>query len=333
MRVMVFDAPHRFVMEERPLPQPADDEVRIRIARVGICGSDLHGYTGESGRRQPGMVMGHEASGWVDEIGSRVHGLAIGDLVTFNPTLPCDGSCDHVVPQRCLRLQVIGITPELQGAFADAIVVPSNRVVPTQSLSIDQAATVEPLAVGLQVSRRLDVREDDRVLVVGAGMIGQAVAQAARVDGAEVTLSDLVEGRRRIATNAGFDAVGPEFVSDLGPFDGAVDAVGTSVTAEAAIAAVKKGGIICFVGLGVPEVSIPLFEVVVSERTIVGSFGYTHNIFNEAVSRLRDGELDVGPLIGDVVDFDDAPQAFEDLATHARHDVKILVSTGAEPPN
>ena len=119
MRVLVFDGPHRFHIETRPRPAPGPGEVRLRMAYVGICGSDLHGYTGESGRRLPGMIMGHEASGWVEELGPGVEGPAIGTPVTFNPSLPCDGACGHRFENHCAALRVIGVTPDIQGAFAD----------------------------------------------------------------------------------------------------------------------------------------------------------------------------------------------------------------------
>ena len=87
MRVWVYDGPHASHIETRPKPEPGPDDARIRIAHVGICGSDLHGYTGESGRRVPGMIMGHEASGWIEAVGPSVSGLSVGDAVTFNPAL------------------------------------------------------------------------------------------------------------------------------------------------------------------------------------------------------------------------------------------------------
>ncbi|MFQ5948622.1 MAG: zinc-binding dehydrogenase [Acidimicrobiia bacterium] len=333
MRVLVFDGPHRFHIEDRSLPEPGSGEVRIRVARVGICGSDLHGYTGESGRRHPGMVMGHEASGWLEALGPDVGGLRIGELVTFNPELPCDGSCGHTAPNRCSRLRVIGVTPDIQGAFADAIVVPADRIVGAGGLTVDRAAAAEPMAVAIQASRRAEVGVGDDVVVLGGGMIGQCVAQAARVAGAtSITVSDPLPERRQIAAHAGFEVIHPAQVEERAPFDRAIDAVGVSATAAASIKAVRVGGTICFVGLGRPEVSIPLFDVVVAERMIAGSFGYSDGVFREAVTRLGEGSLDLGPLIGSVVDFEDAPQVFEDLARDARRDVKILVSTGADPP-
>src|ERR1700761_4232272 len=95
MRAWVFDGPRRMRLEERPVPGVGPDDVRLRVAWVGICGSDIHGYAGESGRRVPGIVMGHEASGIIDAVGSDVEGLAVGQPVTFAPTMPCDGSCGH----------------------------------------------------------------------------------------------------------------------------------------------------------------------------------------------------------------------------------------------
>lgn len=333
MRVLVYDGPHRFHIETRPRPAPGPGEVRIRMAYVGICGSDLHGYTGESGRRAPGMVMGHEASGWVEAVGPGVRGLEIGEPVTFNPSLPCDGSCGHGAENHCAALRVIGVTPEIQGAFADAMVIPAGRVVPLGRLSLLWGAGVEPMAVALQASRRAGVQDGQSVLVVGGGMIGQSIAQTCRLEGASrIAVSDPIGERRVLAEAAGFEALRPDEVDAAGPFDGSFDAVGISATAFAAIRNVPKAAVVCFVGLGRPEVSIPLFDVVVDERVIVGSFCYPDAIFREAAAHLAAGRLDLGPLIGSVESFEDIGTAFEDLAIQARTDVKIMMSTGAEPP-
>lgn len=326
MRAWVYDGPHRSHIEARPRPEPDAGQVRIRLAHVGICGSDLHGYTGESGRRAPGMVMGHEASGWIEALGDGVTGLEIGTAVTFNPALPCDGSCGHTTENQCSRLRVIGVTPEIQGAFADAIVVPAARVVPLAGLSVEWGAGVEPMAVALHASRRAGVAAGNRVLVVGGGMIGQCVAQAARLDGAtSVTVSDPIASRRDLARAAGFEAVTPDEVAALDPFDVAIDAVGISATAATAIRAVHKGATVCFVGLGVPEVTVPLFDVVVSERSIVGTFCYPDDVFRAAVAHLAAGRLDLGPLIGGHVPFEETAAAFDALADGSRQDAKIMV--------
>jgi 2-desacetyl-2-hydroxyethyl bacteriochlorophyllide A dehydrogenase len=332
MKVLVFDGPHVFHVEERPLPEPGVGEVRIRVAFVGICGSDLHGYTGESGRRVPGMVMGHEASGWVEALGEGAAPLLKGQAITFNPSIPCDGSCGHRVDNHCTRLKVIGVTPGLQGAFADAIVVPASRVVRLGGLSMEWGAGVEPMAVALHAVRRAGVLAGDSVLVVGGGMIGQCIAQAARLEGAgSVTVSEAVESRRSLAIAAGFDAVAPEAVPDLPLVNRAFDAVGIATTAAAAIRSVVKGGTICFVGLGLKEIPIPLFEVVVPERTIVGTFAYTDSVFRETIEHLEARRLDLGSLIGGSEGFDRIAGAFEDLAGGGRQEVKIMLATGNQP--
>lgn len=333
MRVLVYDGPHRFHIEWRSRPTPGPGEVRLRIAYVGICGSDLHGYTGESGRRAPGMIMGHEASGWVEATGPGVSGLAIGTEVTFDPAIPCDGSCGHVFENQCARLRVIGVTPDLQGAFADAIVVKAERVVPLGDLSLLWGAGVEPMAVAMQATRRAGVEAGQSVLVVGGGMIGQCIAQASRLQGAaRVTVSDPIDERRRQAAGFGFDTLDPDERAAAGGFDVAFDAVGISATAAAAIRSVPKGGTVCFVGLGLAEISVPLFDIVVAERVVVGSFCYTHEVFRQAAAHLAARRLDLGPLIGSVESFEDIAAAFEDLAIGARRDAKIMMTTGAEAP-
>ena len=333
MRVLVFDGPHRFHIETRPRPAPGPGEVRLRMAYVGICGSDLHGYTGESGRRVPGMIMGHEASGWVEALGPGVERPRIGTPVTFNPGLPCHGSCGHGPGNHCELLRVIGVTPDIQGAFADAIMVPVDRVVPLGSLSLLWGAGVEPMAVALQATRRAGIGAGQSVLVVGGGMIGQPIAQTCRLDGASrVAVSDPIPERRALAVAAGFQALRPEEVADAGPFDASFDAVGISATAFAAIRSIPKGAVTCFVGLGLPEVTVPLFDIVTSERTVVGSFCYPDEVFEEATQQLAEGRLDLDPLIGSVESFEDIAAAFEDLATATRTDVKIMMSTGARAP-
>lgn len=333
IRVLVYDGPHQLRIDTRTRPEPGPGQVLLRMAYVGICGSDLHGYTGESGRRVPGMVMGHEASGWVEQIGDSVEGLRVGEPVTFNPSLPCDGSCGHMVENQCSELRVIGVTPDIQGAFADAIVVDASRVIPLGDLDLLSGAMVEPMAVAFQAVRRCEVGPGTEILVVGGGMIGQCIARAASLAGAsQVIVSEAMPERWRTAVDAGFEAVEPKDVASLPPMDVAIDAVGITITASAAIKAVRRGGIVGFVGLGLPEVTIPLFDVVVPERKIVGSFCYTDSVFEDTVEALSEGELDVSSLLGGVEDFEDAHAAFEGLATHARKDVKILVGTGAERP-
>ena len=333
MRSLLFHGPEqpphrRFTIEQVPVPEPGPGEVRIRVARVGLCGSDLHGYTGESGRRVAGMVMGHEASGWIDALGEEVSGPPVGTHVTFNPALPCDGACGHIIESRCELLEVVGVTPHIVGAFADYLVINRRRVVPIPDLNPEQGAVIEPMAVGLHAAMQLGAEAEDRVLVVGGGMIGQVTAHAIRSLGAgEIVISEPHPRRREIAEAAGFVTLHPSEVPDAAPFDRAMDAVAISATVGAALDAVPKGGVVCIVGLGMPEVTIPLFSIVVGERIVVGSYCYSDATFIETARRLTEGSLDPAALIGPVVSMEDFPQAFEDLATGAISEVKVLMST------
>ena len=337
MRSLLFHGPEqpperRFTVEHVPMPEPGPDEVRIRVAEVGLCGSDLHGYTGESGRRVAGMVMGHEASGWIDTLGEGVSGPAPGTLVTFNPALPCDGSCGHVIESRCELLEVVGVTPHIVGAFADYLVIRADRIVPIPDLTPTQGAVIEPLAVGLHAAMQLGAQADDRVLVVGGGMIGQCTAHAIRSLGVgEIVISEPHPRRRAIAEAAGFTTLHPDEVQAAAPFDRAMDAVAISATVKAALDAVPKGGVVCIVGLGMPQVTVPLFSIVVGERIVVGSYCYSDATFIDAARRLAEGSLDPSALIGPTVSMEDFPQAFEDLATGTLSEVKVLMTT--EEPN
>ena len=338
MSSLLFHGPEqppnkRFTVEQVPVPQPGPGEIRIQVARVGLCGSDLHGYTGESGRRVAGMVMGHEASGFVDLLGEGVAGPAPGTLVTFNPALPCDGACGHTIESRCERLEVVGVTPHIPGAFADYLVIPAARVVPIPDLTPEQGAVIEPMAVGLHAARQLDAQPDDRVLVVGGGMIGQCTAHAIRSVGAgEIVISEPHPRRRAIAESAGFATLHPDQVAEEAPFDRAMDAVAISATVTAALEAVPKGGVVCVVGLGMPQVTVPLFSIVVGERIVVGSYCYSDTTFTDTARRLAEGDLDPAALIGPTVGMEEFPQAFEDLATGAISEVKVLMSTHHTSP-
>ena len=309
------------------MPEPGPGEVRIRIARVGLCGSDLHGYTGESGRRVGGMVMGHEASGWIDALGDGVSGPPAGSLVTFNPSLPCDGSCGHITESRCERLEVVGVTPHIQGAFADYLVIGADRMVPIPWVDPrPREAVIEPMAVGLQTAMALGAQPEESVLVVGGGMIGQCTAHAVRSLGAgEVVISNPIPGGGRSPGRRGSAPCIPPRSKKPHPFDRAVDAVAISATVGAALDATPKGGVVCIVGLGMPQVTVPLFSIVVGERTLVGSYCYSDATFIETARRLSEGSLNPASLIGPTVGMEEFPQAFGGPG-HGRH----LRSEGAD---
>lgn len=330
MRAWVFDGPGRMRMEQRPVPEVGPDEVRMRVAWAGICGSDIHGYAGESGMRVPGIVMGHEASGIVDAVGASVDGFAVGDHVTYAPTMPCDGSCGHTAENLCRELRLVGVTPGLPGAFADYVVLPARRFFALGPLGLAEAASVEPLAVGLHCAHQARVAEGDDVLVIGGGMIGQAAAQAARLRGAaSVTVSDPLDERRAVAAAAGFESVEPGELEALGErFDCAIDAVGLPATLTSAVRGVRRAGTVALCGFGRPFAELKLYDLIGHERRLVGSSCYTDDEFREVIAALADGRLDLAPIGPADIGLEQLGEAIEALA--AGQDTRIKVRVKAD---
>lgn len=173
----------RMEIVDLPEPNPGPSEVVIRVVATGVCGSDLHGFTGETGRRVPGQVMGHESVGTVANLGPDVDGLRVGDPVTFNPVVVPENDLatfagrEQVSPNK----RVIGVTPEIVSSFAQRVVVPARNVVPLPAtMPLEYGALVEPLAVAVHAVRAANTRPGDAVLVVGGGPIGQSVVQIGR---------------------------------------------------------------------------------------------------------------------------------------------------------
>lgn len=337
MRALVLADYGTMAVEELVTPQPGPGEALLRILYTGICGSDLHGYTGENGRRIPGQVMGHETAARLIDVGegSTVECAEPGDLVTFNPTI----SCGHCAACRvgnghiCVERRVIGVDPSIASAFAQYMTVPVANVVPLPAgMPGEHGALVEPLAVGYHAARRGGVAEGHRVLVIGAGPIGQASALAARRLGASrVVVSETSPARRELIAGLGFETVDP-----LGPgphaadllersADVTLDAVGSSATLSDALAATALGGTVVLVGMQAPEVHLSAYAISTAERSILGAFCYTDSEFRETAAwAARSGEL-LDPLISRIVGLDGAPHAFSELASSPENASKILV--------
>lgn len=322
MRALVFSGPSSLVVEERPVPVPAAGERRLRVRAVGICGSDLHGYTGENGRRQFGMIMGHEIAA-IDEATDR--------LVTVHPVLFC-GDCTNCLAGRteaCAKRRVIGVTPELQGGFADWICVPEQNIVPMDGATAEYAALVEPMAVGLHAVRIGSIQPGDRVTVIGGGTIGIVCALAASDLGAEAVIVEPSPHRRAVAAAAGLTAVEPGSGSQLPvgarSADVAIDAVGTTATLDAALAATRELATVVLVGMGRPRIEFDLLALVVSQRRILGTFCYSERDFLDAAAWVRTGSPPLDHLIERRPRFDGVADVFHRLALGQDDAVKALL--------
>ncbi len=324
------------------------DDVEIAVSHTGICGSDIHGFTGENGRRFPGQVMGHESEGRISGIGTGVDAVQypLGARVTFNPVVvPVDDAAEYAGrEQHCPRKHVLGVRADVPAAFADYIAVPARNIVMIpDDAPVGAGALIEPLAVAAHAVRRAGALPGATALIAGGGPIGQSLVIALRVSGIDrIVVSEPDAARRELIERLGATAVDPRAsesaVADAvmatfgGPADVGFDAVGISATLSPVLASVSLGGTVCLVGMGSPRIEIDAFAVSTAERSIVGTFTYSADAFRTAAGWIAQRGLGVEHLISQVISPDAAPEMFTLLARGAGPAGKVLVSFGHYPP-
>jgi threonine dehydrogenase-like Zn-dependent dehydrogenase len=341
MRALVLEEWWKLVVEDVADPVVGEHDILLEILATGICGSDIHGFTGDNGRRKPGQVMGHETVGRVVARGAGLadgDGPAVGTVATVNPVIGC-GHCARCLAgqeQACADRVVIGVTPTLHSAFAQQMVAPAVNVVALpDGTPPEHGALVEPLAVGLHAARRGGVSAGDRVLVIGGGPVGQACVLAAQREGAQaVAVSEPNASRRRLNQALGALAVDPSSEPDLpkavaellgGVPTVVIDAVGLDATLEAAFACAGLMTPVVLVGMGKPTLELSAFEVSTKERSLIGSFCYTSAEFRETAVWAGTQPEKLARLIEGRVDLSDGAEAFRQLASGSTEASKVLV--------
>ena len=300
MQALLYTTSFELEVRAVPSPQPAGNEVVVRVEAAGICGSDLHGVASRSPRRAPPLIMGHELCGEVVAAGGPAGEPFIGTRVAVNPQVPC-GDCLVCRSGReniCSRRELIGGTRP--GGFAELVSVPLRCLHP---ISTDLAAGVavfcEPLATCVHALRLVPDSLSEVAVVLGAGTIGVLAAQALRVAGTRVIVVSEVDGARRQAAATIADAVvAPDqiydFVKELSEGLGAdisVDAVGSDDTRRDSIRVLQPGGTAVWLGMHEQVAEIPGFDLVVKEQRVQGSFAYTNPEFGRALGLLESGLL------------------------------------------
>ncbi len=343
MRALILDDYRRLSVHEVAEPEPSPTEVLVEIAAVGICGTDVHGFIGANGRRIPGQLMGHEASGRVVAVGSAVDdvlALSPGDPVVLNPLVGCGRcfACRRGQPQRCPDRLSIGSTATLPGAFAERMVIPVRNAVPLpRTLPLASGALIEPLAVAVHALTRVPIAPGDLVLIIGGGPIGQSAILAASAYSPErIVVSELTVDRRVVCSLLGADVVDPAAgplerqVSALAgrPADVTIDAVGSNRSVAEALPATALGGTVVLVGLAAPRLDLLAYELSTAERSIVGSYCYSEEDFRAAVRLAAEDPRRLEALIAAEIGLDEAPAAFEALAGAHPPPAKILVHPG-----
>jgi len=344
MKSLLLSAYNQLEITDMPLPTAGAGELLVRVEACGICGSDVHGYDGSSGRRIPPIVMGHEAAGTVAAVGSGVSGFAKGDRVTFDSTVYCGecSFCRRGEANLCDNRQVIGVSCgdyRRHGAFAEFVSVPARIAYRLpEGISFAEAAMLEAASVALHGVRVSEAKGGETALVIGAGMIGLLTVQAARAAGcARVFTADVDDTRLRLAKQVGSDEVlhasGAALVAEVMKLtdgcgvDLSYEAVGRNETVSGAIDCTRKGGTVTLIGNIQPEVTLPLQKVVTRQLRLQGSCASAGE-YPQAIELIASGKIDVGPLITAVAPLEDGPRWFERLHGREPNLMKVILTPG-----
>ncbi|WP_382309359.1 NAD(P)-dependent alcohol dehydrogenase [Herbiconiux sp. UC225_62] len=324
------------VVERRSVPVPGAKDVLVRVAAVGICGSDVHYYEeGRSGDyivEQP-LVLGHEASGIVIAVGDDVTALRTGQRVSIEPGTPCRTCryCQIGAYNMCLSMR-FHATPPIDGSFAEYVVVHESVAHPVpDSVSDEEAALLEPLSVGIWAARKAEIAPGDRVLINGAGPIGVIAAQVAREFGAsDVVIVDVNEFRLELAQRVGIDTTilaGGDEAQALPPtFDVLIECSGNAAATHWAIGRMANLGRVVLVGVGGSDLVIPLGTVQSRELAIDGVFRYA-NTWPTAIDLVSRGRISLAPLITGRFTLDEVDTALNEGRNNP-HSMKPVVYPG-----
>jgi L-iditol 2-dehydrogenase len=341
MKALLLEKYNQLVYTDVPEPEITSDEVLVRVKACGICGSDIHGFDGSTGRRIPPLIMGHEASGVIAGTGSGVTGWTPGDRVTFDSTVY---RLDDWFTLRGLynlsdNREVLGVSPgtyRRHGAFAEYIAIPQHILykIP-DNVSFEQAAMVEAVAVALHSINISGIKSGDDCAVVGAGTIGIFIIKLLKVTGAssiigiDVNDKQLMKARKAGADNsflAGEDNLAEKvksLTSNRGT-DIAFEVVGINQSVNAAIGIVRKGGKVVLVGNLSPEVNFPLQKVVTGELKILGSCAICGE-YEAVLNYMKMGKINVDDQIMAVAPLSEGTAWFEKLSRKEGDTGKVIL--------
>lgn len=341
MKALVLTEYKKLELQDLPKPDPGPNEVLIRVEACGVCGSDVHGYDGSTGRRIPPLVMGHEAAGTVADVGANVTNFRSGQRVTFDSTVSCGTCffCQRGNINLCDNRQVLGVSCgdyRRAGAFAEFVSVPARILHPLpDSLSFEKAAMIEAISVGVHAVAITPVSLNDTAVIVGAGMIGLLTLQAAHLAGCrKLIVVDVDDSRLRTAQQLGATHVinakttdVPSAIRELTDKRGAdvaFECVGTTATVTSAIESTRKGGTVTLVGNIAPKIDLPLQSVVTRQIRLQGSCASSGEI-PACIDLLASGAIRVEPMLSAFAPLEDGPKWFERLYSHEPNLMKVVL--------
>jgi L-iditol 2-dehydrogenase len=341
MKALILKEYNHFIYDDITVPEIDENEVLIKIKACGICGSDVHGMDGSTGRRIPPVIMGHEASGIIEKTGKSVSGWNTGDRVTFDSTIYC-GKCSYCKEGKinlCSNRKVLGVSCSeyrQNGAFAEYAAVPSHILYQLpDKISFEHAAMVEALSIAFHAVRRTPIKLNDTAVVVGTGMIGLLVIQSLRLAGCgNIIAIDIDDMKLKQAQNFGanfcFNSTKinvNEEILKLTRNEGAdiaFEAVGITSTVNTAINSIKKGGSVTFVGNLSAQIDFPLQYVVTREITIYGSCASSGE-YDACLEMIANGKIDVDSLISKVAPLSEGAIWFDKLYNKEPGLMKVIL--------
>jgi len=341
MKALLLTAYMHLELRDLAVPDIGPRDVLIRVRSCGICGSDVHGIDGSTGRRIPPLVMGHEAAGIVEQAGSDAGDWKPGDRVTFDSTISCGecAFCRAGAINLCDHRQVLGVSCgdyRRHGAFAEYVAVPARILYRLpDSLSFDRAAMIEAVSVAVHAVNLTPLQPGDTAVVIGCGMIGQLTIQAAKAAGFATVLGvDIDDARLAFARRAGADAVLNSRTADVPAeicartngrgADAALEAVGMTAPIQTAIASVRKGGCVTLIGNFSAQIELPLQQVVTRQIRLQGSCASAGE-YPKCIDLLAGGQIRVDDLISAYTPLEDAPAWFDRLYRQEPDLMKVIV--------
>ncbi|MHA1693647.1 MAG: zinc-dependent alcohol dehydrogenase [Candidatus Helarchaeota archaeon] len=334
MKGIYFKEPHNIEFKtDLSKPELKPDEVLVKVKYCGICGSDIESY--ETGALMlTGIILGHEFSGDVIEVGDKVKKIKIGTRVTANPNLPCGKCywCIHDQENMCKDSYGLGLTHN--GALAEYIKVKEDRLhkLP-DNISYEEGAMVEPLAVATYAVQESGIKLGENAVVIGAGTIGLLTIQVLNAAGAgKIIVIEPVESKQKKALEVGADVVlNPKNWSKISKFtkkigaDHVFDCVAIPQTINNTMKIVKKGGHITFIGIHVEPFQVEGFlQLLLKNISIRGVFSYTNDTFTDTITLLEKRKINVKPLITKIIKLEEVPEMFKILSQLEHEEIKVL---------
>ena len=337
MKQAIMTEPGRIQFKDVDKPSISDDEVLMQTKRIGVCGSDIHVYHGMHPYTGYPIVQGHEIGGVVAAVGKNVTGLNVGDKITFMPQVVCGECypCRHGMYHICESLKVMGF--QTNGAAQEYFVLPAWNVIRLpDTMSLDQAAMIEPIAVTVHALARGGGAENKRVLILGAGAIGNLTAQVAKASGASaVMITDVSPYKLEKARECGIEFTVNTAQEDLeqaiaqyfGPdkADLILECVGVEPTITEAVNVARKGSTIVIVGVFGKKPQVDLGLVQDRELSLVGTLMYQKEDYERAIELVASGKMHLDEMITQRFAFDDYLKAYEAIEESNGNYLKVMI--------